>query len=298
MSRIEKALENAMRRREPALVPERVKEPVQEPMQGPVQNSRQKPVRRQIPVAGTVHALKPSDPNIIGFSENTVSLAEEYRKLRSMILRLTKKAGNHNTIMVTSSECGEGKSLTSINLALVLAQEFNHTVLLVDADFRRPMLQTYLGLEPARGLSDCLADNLDVGSALMKTDIPTFSVLAAGRKTNNPAELLSSNTMRDLVRELKCRYRDRYIIIDTPPALPFAETHVISSYVDGTLLVVKEGSPVASVRAALDILKDGNVLGFVYNNAGPLGLPGSSFSYYRGYDLPQNTQTEKGEYKG
>jgi receptor protein-tyrosine kinase/non-specific protein-tyrosine kinase len=89
-----------------------------------------------------------------------------------LILRLTKKLANHNTIMVTSSESGEGKSLTATNLALVLAQEYNHTVLLIDADLRRPTLNTLLGVEPVLGLSDCLADGIDVGRALAKTGRP------------------------------------------------------------------------------------------------------------------------------
>jgi protein-tyrosine kinase len=169
---------------------------------------------------------------------------------------MIKKQADQNTIMVTSTESNEGKSLTAVNLALVMAQEYNHTVLLVDADLRKPSLHTYLGLEPSQGLSDCLTNGIDLSQTLTKSGIPRLTLLSAGKKTNKPAELLSSNKMKALVNELKYRYPDRYIIIDTPPTMLFSETHVISSYVDGVLFIVKEGVASSSVRAALQILKD------------------------------------------
>lgn len=227
--------------------------------------------------------LKTSNPYIIKFAEQDGPIAEEYRKLRSLLLAMTKRQANRNTIMVTSSESGEGKSLTSVNLALVLAREFNHTVLLVDADLRRPMLPTYLGLEPSLGLSDCLTDGLDVGRALVRTGVPKLSFLSAGKNTDMPAELLSSSRMKELIHEIKHRYHDRYIIIDTPPALIFSETHVISSYVDGVLFVVKEGVALSGVRAALDTLKDSPLLGIVYNNASPQQLTVRYHHYYYQY---------------
>ncbi len=270
MSRIEKALENAIRRREPSSA--------LEPLLG--DNS-------------AVEALKPTNPNIIGFNAQLAPIAEEYKKLRSMILQITKRKGNYNTILVTSSESGEGKSLTSINLALVLAQEYNHTVLLIDADLRRPSLESYLGLKPALGLTDCLVDGIDVSRAFIKVGTPKLSFLSSGRKASNPAELLSSNKMRDLVHEIKSRYRDRYIIIDTPPVLAFAETHVLSSYVDGILLVVKEGVAASSVHAALDILNAGNVLGIVYNNASAERLEGRYSHYYHYYYSQRRSEMEE-----
>jgi protein-tyrosine kinase len=267
MSRIENALEKAIRRREPSLPPE-------EPL-----------AQENVEIAA--QPLNTKSPYVIRFTEQDLPVAEEYRKLRSLILRLTKKLANHNTIMVTSAESGEGKSLTATNLALVLAQEYNHTVLLIDADLRRPTLNTLLGVEPVLGLSDCLADGIDVGRALAKTGIPKLTFLSAGRKTQKPAELLSSNKMKALIYEVKHRYPDRYIIIDTPPTLLFSETHVIGSYVDGILFIVKEGVASSSVRAALDILKDNSILGIVYNNASPEQLNGRYHHYYQYYNYQQ-----------
>jgi exopolysaccharide/PEP-CTERM locus tyrosine autokinase len=275
MSRIEDALEKAVRRREPSA-----------PYTGP---SIQENVETE------AQPLKTKNPYVIRFTEQDLPIAEEYRKLRSMILRMTKKQTNDNILMVTSAESGEGKSLTATNLALVLAQEYNHTVLLVDADLRRPTLHNLLGLEPVLGLSDCLADGIDVGRALAKTGIPKLSFLCSGRKTSKPAELLSSNKMKVLIHELKHRYPDRYIIIDTPPALLFSETHAISSYVDGILFIVKEGTASNSVRDALDILKGGPVLGIVYNNASPQQLDRRYHHYYQYYKQQRNEVShEKG----
>ncbi len=270
MSRIEKALENAISQREPS--------PVPGPL--PLDNS-------------AVEELKPTNPNVIGLKNEHAPIAEEYKKLRAMILQITKKRENHNAIVVTSSEVGEGKSLTAINLALVLAQEYNHTVLLVDADLRKPSLHAYLGLEPALGFTDCLVDDIDISRALIKVGSPKLSFLAAGKKTVNPAELLSSNKMKNFVHEVKSRYRDRYIIIDTPPVLAFAETHVVGSYADGVLFVVKEGVASSSVLSALEILDAGKILGIVFNNASTERLKGRYSHYYHYYYDQQHRDTKE-----
>jgi Mrp family chromosome partitioning ATPase len=154
-------------------------------------------------------------------------------------------------------------------------------------------LQSYLGLEPALGLSDCLTDGIDLGRAIVRTSLPKLSFLASGRPVNKPAELLSSNNMKSLIHELKHRYQDRYIIIDTPPALLFSETHVISSYVDGILFIVKEGVATSSVRAALDVLKESPLLGIVYNNASHEQLHGRYHHYYQYYNQPRNGLNKK-----
>jgi len=260
MSRIEKALETALKMREPSRQPETA-------------------AGSGSPVA----PWQPQNPNIIGGDGENIFLNEQYRKLKSVLLLMTRRKGGQNTLMVTSAECGEGKSLTSINLAFVLAQEYNHSVLLIDADLRRPSIQSYLGLKPAPGLSDCLLDGVDVGRALVRVGKPKLSFMSSGRKVANPAELLSSNKMKDLLQEMKNRYRDRYIIIDTPPVLAFAETHSLSSCVDGVIYVVKEGVSHSSVKSALDILKDSPVLGIVYNNARKDELNGRYASYYPEY---------------
>jgi exopolysaccharide/PEP-CTERM locus tyrosine autokinase len=171
-------------------------------------------------------------------------------------------------LLITSSISCEGKSITAINLAVTLAQEYDHTVLLVDADLRKPSLNDYLGIEQQAGLSECLLEGLEIKDALLQTGIGKLSLLPAGGEVHNPAEVFSSQKARDLFLELKYRYPDRYIIIDSPPVLPFAETRSLSSIADGVLLVVKEGTvPLRHINETLDCLKGANMLGIVYNQA-------------------------------
>ncbi len=231
--------------------------------------------------------VKTDNPCLVTITDPDSPITEEYRKLKSMIVKLTKQKGFQNTLMITSSLSGEGKSITAINLAVTLAQEYDHTVLLIDADMRRPSLHGYLNITPKTGLSDCLIDGLDINAALIKTGIGKLSFLPAGRMVDNPAELLSSQKMKELIDEIKHRYPDRYIVIDTPPVLPFAETLSISSLVDGIVLVVKEGmASLQNIRDALDTLNDGNILGIVYNNVSVENLNSSYYNnryYYSAY---------------
>ena len=199
--------------------------------------------------------------------EKTV-VVEEYNKLRSAIIALTKGDKAMNTLLVTSTASAEGKSMTSLNLAISLAKEHDHTVLLVDADLRRPSLHRYLGIKPEVGLVHCLRDQLPLEKALIKTGIGKLVVLPAGEAVKDPLDMLSSNRMKDIIRELKERYSDRYVIFDTPPALPFADAGVLSGMVDSTLFVVREGTANRDdLLKTLNDFKDHNLLGIVYNDA-------------------------------
>jgi protein-tyrosine kinase len=262
MSRIEKAFEKANQMRE-----------------GKERREDEAPVTPPSSEAGgepAAHAaIKPESPYLVTLTEPTSYVSEEYRKLKSMVVKLTKKDRMCNALMVTSAIGGEGKSITALNLAVTLAQEYDHSVLLVDADLRRPAVHTYLGLEPSRGLADCLANGTDVGSALVRTDVDRLVLLPAGKSVSDPVELLLSSRMKELVSELKHRYADRYVIFDTPPVLPFAEVHSLASHLDGVIFVVKEGlTPLEGVKEALEMLKGTTVLGAVYNAASISRLDG------------------------
>lgn len=214
-----------------------------------------------------VSELKINDPVISTCADPHSPVSEEYRKLKSAIVTMTKQDGFRNTIMVCSSVGSEGKSITSINLAVTLAQEHDHTVLLVDADLRKPSIHGILGLQPERGLVDCLTGDTDVSDVLIKTGIGRLTFLPAGTPLRNPVELLSSQVMKEMVAELKHRYPDRYIIIDTPPILPFAETRFLGELVDGIVFVVREGqASLADVSEAIDALPRNKLLGIVYND--------------------------------
>jgi exopolysaccharide/PEP-CTERM locus tyrosine autokinase len=233
-----------------------------------------------------LHVFKKSEPKtvdnqyIITMTQPESPVAEEYRRLKSMLIRETK-SDFLNTVMVTSSIEREGKSITSLNLAITLAQEIDHTILLIDADLRRPMLHEYLGIDVKYGLSDYLTQDIDIGEVLIKTGIGNLILLPAGHSVDNPAELLSSEKMKTLVNEVKHRYMDRYVIIDTPPILPFADAISIGSLVDGVIFVVKEGAVQRkSIENALNLIKDLKVLGIVFNYASVENLEGHYSRYY------------------
>lgn len=200
--------------------------------------------------------------------EEKTAVVEEYNKLRSTVIALTKGEKFSNTLMVTSTISDEGKSMTALNLAISLAKEHDHTVLLVDTDLRRPAIHRFLGLKPEFGLVHCLRDNLPIEKALINTGIGKLVVLPAGESERDPVEMLSSNRMKEIIHELKERYPERYVIFDTPPALPFADAGVLAARLDATLFVVREGrAKRADVVKTIAKFKNHNVLGVVYNDS-------------------------------
>jgi exopolysaccharide/PEP-CTERM locus tyrosine autokinase len=158
--------------------------------------------------------------------------------------------------------------MTALNLAISLAKEHDHTVLLVDTDLRRPSVHRYLDIKPEVGLVHCLRDNLPIEKALIKTGVGKLVLLPAGEAIKDPVDLLSSNRMKAIVKELKQRYPERYVIFDTPPALPFADAGVLAGIVDSTLFVVREGrAKLEDIVETLEEFKRHRLLGVVYNDA-------------------------------
>lgn len=278
MSKIEEILEKATRLREqggapsaPAAAEKRHITPPSAPS-APLGEAQLGPYQ-------TESQLNIESPYLVSITQPQSPVAEEYKKLKSVVIKLTKGERFLNTIMVTSTLQGEGKSITSLNLAMSLAQEYDHTVVLVDADLRRPTTHSYLGIPNKIGLSDCLMNGTDVGDVLIKTGIGRLSILPAGGPVPNPVELISSSRMKEFIQELKHRYPDRYVIIDTPPVLHFAEAYSIASEVDGVIFVVREGQvPLAHLKEALGMLKGVNLLGVVYNDVEVNRY--SSYHYY------------------
>ena len=224
-----------------------------------------------------------SNPMLVAARDNHMPVAEEYRKLKSRIIQLTKK-GNANTFMVTSSISGEGKSVTSLNLAMSLAHEHECPVLLVDADLRKPSLCRYLGMKPEVGLADCLMDDMPFDDGLIKTGIGDLSLLPAGKRVINPVELFSSDKMKDLVDQLKVRYAGGFVVFDTTPVLPFAEASILGTLVDGVVFIVREGgAPLLSVAESLESLNKTNILGLVFNSATHIGGGSGYYGYQYGY---------------
>lgn len=197
-------------------------------------------------------------------------VAEQYRVLKTQILQMTREKGL-NTLLVTSPGDNDGKSLTAANLAITLAKELEHTVLLVDADLKKPSLHTLFDIHPPGSLSDALYGNGRLAGRLVNPGINKLTMLLGNQVFPHSAEIMGSPAMRKLIQEMKNRYKDRYIIFDAPPVLGSADTLILSRYVDGVILVVAhDETQVEALYKAMDLLKEANVIGTVLNKA-PVG---------------------------
>ena len=192
-----------------------------------------------------------------------------------------------NLILVTSSLPGEGKTYTSVNLALSIAQEMDTTVLLVDCDVAKHGVSRVLGIEKTRGLVDVLVDkDVTVGDVMMQTDIPALSVMSAGKQHDYVTELLASERMASLVNEIASRYSDRVIIFDGPPLLPTPQTQVLAGLVGQVVFVIEAGkTPQILVEEALELIPEDQATGIVLNkNEGLSGRGGYYYGYYAAID--------------
>jgi exopolysaccharide/PEP-CTERM locus tyrosine autokinase len=201
-------------------------------------------------------------------------LAEEYRLIKRPLLMNAFGKGasvveHPNLIMITSALPGEGKTFSSINLAMSIAAELDHTVVLVDADVARPAVARVLGIEPEPGLIDVLVDEkLDLSDVLIKTDVEKLSVIPSGHHHPQSTELLASEHMRRITTELSQRYSDRIVIFDSPPLLVTSEASVLANLMGQVVLVVEsEHTPQSAVKDALGLLHGPEILGFILNKS-------------------------------
>jgi exopolysaccharide/PEP-CTERM locus tyrosine autokinase len=212
-------------------------------------------------------ALSPDwDERLLKGADFSTRTAESFRVLRSKILLPQDGRPAPRTIMVTSALPQEGKSFVSANLGIALAQGMDQYALLVDCDLRAPSLAKLFGISSERGLADYLQDNGDLPALLRQTSMEKLSILASGRPPVNPAELLGSARMQNLVGELAGRYPDRFVIFDTPPLEVASESKVLSQAVDGVVLVVRQGESSKALieKFIADIGKD-KIIGVIFN---------------------------------
>ena len=192
-------------------------------------------------------------------------ISRQYKILRTQVLHKTKENGL-NTILITSPNENEGKSLTAANLAISLAMEVEHTVLLVDADLCRPTLHKLFGFEPASGMSDCLLAGKSLPDILVNPGINKLTILPGRNNFSNSAEIVGSPAMKQLIKEMKHRYSNRYIIFDAPPAIDCPDTLILSQHVDGIILVTEYDKTTRDqIEKTLILLKNANILGTVLN---------------------------------
>jgi succinoglycan biosynthesis transport protein ExoP len=207
-------------------------------------------------------------------------MAEAYRSLRTSLL-LSHLGAPPKIIMVTSALPQEGKSTTSINTAIVLAQK-GVRVLLIDCDLRRPSIHKTLGMGPRSGLSNVLTGSTTVKQAItVAPNLPNLDVLPAGTPPPNPAELLASANMRDMLEELRGKYD--HIVLDTPPTLSVTDAVVLSPRADAIVLVIRSGGTTKqALRRSRDILMQVNAkVSGVLLNAVDLSSP--DYYYYYEY---------------
>jgi capsular exopolysaccharide synthesis family protein len=238
-------------------------------------NGAQASNRQRLAVASSKEAVE-----LVTQSRPQSQMAESYRALRTSLL-LTSLGAPPKVILVTSSLPQEGKTTTSINTAVVLAQK-GVRVLLIDADLRRPSIHKTLGMGPRSGLSNVLTGSTSLQQAVTRsTVLPTLFVLPAGTPPPNPAELLASSNMKDVLAELREQYD--HIVIDTPPTLSVTDAVVLSTRGDAVVLVIRSGQTTKqALRRARDLLMQVNArVSGVLLNAVDLNSP--DYYYYYEY---------------
>ena len=225
---------------------------------------------------------KPADRSMYLTGPNAHA-AEEFRKLRTMMFQ-TSVSKPMRAILVTSAVPGEGKSTVASNLALAISHGVKEHALLVDCDLRNshntPLIKRNIPL----GLSDYLMGKLNPINLIVRTGTPKLYVLPSGSIVSNPAELVGSEKMRNLMNTLKSQYANRYIIIDSPPIMLTTEPMILSEMVDGVIVVVRAGkTPREVVQKALNSIHKEKILGIVLNKIK------AKSSYYQssGYYYPQ-----------
>lgn len=207
------------------------------------------------------------EPHIVTFYEPDSAVSEQYRILRTNIQSVASEKPI-KAIVVTSSVASEGKTVTAVNLAISMAQDLdNKSVLLIDADLRKGKVDRYLGLDTDKGLADILSNGLSLEEALLDIGISNLTIIPSGEYPKNPAELLGSLKMRNLLESLRQQFD--YIIIDTPPVISLTDPGILGSMVDGVVMVVQAGRTQKSIIShSKELLRQARakVLGYVLTN--------------------------------
>jgi capsular exopolysaccharide synthesis family protein len=190
---------------------------------------------------------------------------ESYRALRTRLLRLRGSQGIRS-VVVTSATQGEGKTLTSLNLAVCCAQLHDMRILLVDADLRNHGLSKALSLPPKPGLAEVLSGQCEPESAILETDIPNLYTLSSGSPTTPPAELFASRRWNEFIGW--CNESFKLILIDSPPVMNLADVELINAPCDGILMVVRANHAKREIlQMSARQIDSKKLLGVVYNAA-------------------------------
>jgi len=217
-------------------------------------------------------------------------IADQYRVIKRPLIDNAMRKGasaiaNGNLIMVTSALPGEGKTFTAINLAMSIATELDCTVMLVDADVARPSVLRVLGLPAGPGLLDLVLDDAtELSRMLMRTSIEKLTILPSGTPHQRATELLASDAMTRLLRDMAKRYSDRIIVFDSPPLLLATESRVLASHMGQIVMVVQAEKTLQSeVSQALATIEACPVKLMLLNQARTAFKGGYEYGYAYGY---------------
>ena len=206
------------------------------------------------------------DPRLVSLTAPHTFAAERYQGLRLRLEQLRAEKGLH-VVAISSPGAGDGKTLTSINLAGVLARESDSRILLIDADLRRSSVSTQLGLDPAApGLADLIiSGRKSLAELVRRPDTCGFDVLQAGSSSRSVHKLFRAERLGQILADVRTAYD--FVLLDTPPLVPVFDAAVLARQVDGVILVVAaEKTPRQMLGAALDQLDPSKVVGIVFNN--------------------------------
>jgi exopolysaccharide/PEP-CTERM locus tyrosine autokinase len=216
---------------------------------------------------------------LVTLSDPDSADAESFKVLRGQIL-FPRDRQTPKSILVTSAYPAEGKTYVAANFALTLALSIDEYVVAIDTDLRRPRLHLLFGYRNTRGLHDYLVGGVRWEDVILESGIDKLSLLPAGKIARNATELLSSHMMTTFLGEVKEKFKDRFVIIDSPPCHIMAETKSLAQQVDGIIFVVMANkTPRKDIENAIDNLGREKILGIVFN-----GYEQVRKSYYRYYD--------------
>ena len=216
------------------------------------------------------------------FQEKNSFAGEQYKILREQVKKILNEEGSH-LLAIMSPVKGDGKSTVAANLAVAIALDYDQQILLIDADLRSPSIHNFFGIKSTPGLADYLSSEsrANLMSYVQNTSLPGLRVLPAGRPTSLSSELLATEKMKSLLKEISVKFPGHQVIIDTSPVLSTSDPLVLAQQVDKIVMVVRAGrTPRECLSEAIKSLGSDRVKGIILNGA-DLG-PTSKYYYYYG----------------
>ncbi len=230
---------------------------------------------------------------LVSLSNPKSPISEAYRTLRTNI-QFSSFDKELKTISITSSGPGEGKTTSISNLAITIAQT-DKTVLLIDADLRKPQVHRVFQLNNPKGLTNVLAQQIPLEEVVKETRIPGLHILTSGPKPPNPSELLGSNAMKEFIKAVSQKYD--MVLIDSPPVGVVTDGAILATVVDGTILVVSSGKTyIEEAQRSKQLLQNvkANILGVVLNRIPVNGRGYYGYYYHHYYEEEAEKPSKKG----